>query len=146
MSGVIFYFFLGNIFYAAIALFTLDYVSDAALSSLPIKTNSFHFQLITSQANIMNIVVVFLIVISSAVLMYSFAVFATNITTNLIKIGDISYESKWYIHPKFKHVYLLLLIQNTQRSHYFQGYGIIHCRMETFTKVSTTILEIFLNC
>lgn len=51
-------------------------------------------------------------------------------------IGDAAYDSNWYDFPLELRKYIFLMIVRSQKPIDFTGFGIIHCSLENFGKVS----------
>lgn len=68
--------------------------------------------------------------------MYLPSLFATKITLKISEIGDIIYNERWYTYPNALQMYVILIIQNSQRNRYLSGFNIVYCNVETFGKVN----------
>lgn len=68
--------------------------------------------------------------------MYLLTLFATKISYEFVRIADIVYFEKWYSYKRNLQIYVLIMIQNTQRMRPMAGLQIIYCNLETFMKVS----------
>lgn len=68
--------------------------------------------------------------------MYSLTYFSTEISFEIVAIGEIIYFEKWYIYPKSLQIFVLLWIQSTQNVQYLTGLEVVYCNLETFLKVN----------
>lgn len=90
---------------------------------------------------ISNVVATFLAFASNMMTMFSLAFISSKIAFEIVGIGDIVYSEKWYEYPKNVKIFILLIIQNTQRVRYLNGLQIIYCNLETFLKVNSKNLN-----
>lgn len=81
--------------------------------------------------------------LSNMLLMYFITWFSSKASIKICEIGDIAYDTEWYMFPKLSKMYVLLLIQNTQCPYYLNGFKLIHCNLETFGRVSITISAMY---
>lgn len=61
--------------------------------------------------------------------------FSTKISFEMVRIGDIVYDTNWHLFPNSMKIYVLLLIQNTEKPKYWTGYQFIYSNLETLKKV-----------
>lgn len=57
------------------------------------------------------------------------------VTNNALKYADILFESDWYKMSNEYQKYFIIMIAETQRPIYLDGYGIIRVSLEAFTRV-----------
>lgn len=104
----------------------------------------FFFLLLTQTISIgaeLNSILMFVVIFSSGtVIMYVLTYFATIISLKISNISNVVYEEKWYKYPKLFDIYVLMLIQATQKPQYFTGYKIVYCNLETFVGVRNLLL------
>lgn len=75
-------------------------------------------------------------ILTSTSNLYFYSYAGAVITQNSLKYGDISYEGKWYKMsiPLQKH--FIIMIAETQRPAFLDGYGFIRLNLEGYMKVS----------
>lgn len=114
MKGILFFQLLSCVTNAAFALFALD----LTLGELNFDT------LITIMSTIN--------VLSST---FIYCYFADGVTSDLLEIGDIFYNSLWYKLPLREQKLLFLPIQRAQKEFRLDGFGMVYCTLETFGAV-----------
>lgn len=119
----------------AAGMFTLDLVKLYFVQFAK-KIIYFLFKLIKSRSRIDFIAINVLAFATNSVTMYLITSFATEIELNFIRIGDNIYFEEWYHYSKSLKIYVLLILQSTQRPHHLSGFQIIYCNLETFVNVS----------
>ncbi|XP_055304812.1 odorant receptor 67a-like [Sitodiplosis mosellana] len=83
-----------------------------------------------------------LYIVSSLCWPYVFCRFATHVTDQMVSIGRIAYEVNWYDSPVVWQKYLILIISRSQQKVYFTGFNLITCTLETFAKVTFSLVQI----
>lgn len=66
---------------------------------------------------------------------FIYCLYATHMTTTLLSLGTVTFQSKWYNYPIKLRPYLILMIRRSQKSFYFNGFKIIRCDLESFATV-----------
>lgn len=73
----------------------------------------------------------------------NFCLLSELITSALLKIGDVFYDSMWYRLPPRQQKLLGLAIQRGQQVFYLKGLGLIYCSLYTFFQVNLKFNVIF---
>lgn len=68
-------------------------------------------------------------------LTFAYFYLAERITTELLAIGDIFYDSAWYRLPTKYQIHLVLPIQRAGRELRFTGLGLFDCTLAVFSAV-----------
>lgn len=114
MQGVIFYQLVTCVVFIAFSLFGFDQTVRS-------------FNLNTS--------VCLLSLISAVTPTFIYCYYAESVTVDLLKIGDIFYESTWYELTYQEQKLLIPPIQRAQRVFRMNGYGLIDCSLGIFASV-----------
>lgn len=78
---------------------------------------------------------------TSAANLYLYCMAGARLTTNCIMFSDALFESNWWKMPNHLQKYFILLIAETQKPLFLEGYGIIRITLEAFTKVRPHITQ-----
>lgn len=80
-------------------------------------------------------------------LMFGYCFASECVTSDLMEIGDIFYNSPWYRLPLKQQKLLTLPIQQAQREFRLSGLGLVDCSLEVFSsvKLNTAIFGSFLS-
>lgn len=89
-----------------------------------------------SEANIDAYIFNVIAFLTNILSMYFITWFSSKISDQMEEIGKVVYCSKWYTHPKSLGIYVLLATQIVQCPLKLSGLGIVHCNLETFTRVT----------
>lgn len=61
------------------------------------------------------------------------------VTDNALKYADIIFDSDWHKIPNELQKYYIIMIGETQRPIYLDGYGLIRVSLEAFSRVRHSI-------
>lgn len=75
--------------------------------------------------------------------MYLYCFAGAIFTSNCQMFADILFDSNWFEIPNHLQKYFIVMIAQTQRPMYLEGYGLIRLSMETFGKESSIIQFLF---
>lgn len=64
---------------------------------------------------------------------------ATSATRSMTNLGDIVYNSNWYLYPEYLRKYSIMIIARSQRTIYFTGFQMVRCTLEVFQGVRIAI-------
>lgn len=94
---------------------------------------------VTDILNMMTIISIYgLVCIFTQTLFYCYL--AETVTSKLLSIGDIFYESDWYRLPVRQQQLVMLPIQRSQEEFRLSGLGLIDCSLWVFASVSCDFL------
>lgn len=82
------------------------------------------------------IVTVLNVIATSTANLYFYCFGGAVVTDNYGRFADVLFESNWYKMPNHLQKYFILMIADTQRPIYLDGYGLIRLSMEAFAKVN----------
>lgn len=85
-------------------------------------------------------IVALYIMVSAVTPTFIFCYLAECITSDLLCVGDIFYESAWYRLPAKQQTFAILLMQCSQRRFKLNGFGIVNCSMRVFLSVRWLLL------
>lgn len=69
------------------------------------------------------------------VVVYSDCYYANLVTDRTTQIADDAYSCPWYTYTTCMKKSIALLIQQSQKSFYYTGLGLMHCTLATFSMV-----------
>lgn len=117
MQSILFYQLVNCVLFSAFSLFALD----QSISTHEVDYNSF----VSLSA-----------LVSAFIPTFVYCYFAEGLTADLLKVGDIFYESKWYKLSNLEQRILILPIQRAQRVFQLNGYAFVACSLNVFLKVN----------
>lgn len=92
-----------------------------------------HFQALKNPN--LYIVTIFNVIAISVANLYLYCFGGAIVTNNCVKYADALFESNWFNMPKHFQKYFIIMIAETQKPIYLEGYGLIRLSLESFTKV-----------
>lgn len=90
--------------------------------------------MVRNGAKFEDIYVVLLGFLSNYLIMYSITLLSTLIAVKNREIGEIFHELDWIEYPVTLQNHFILIIATAQQSRFFNGYGMIVCNLQTFTR------------
>lgn len=96
----------------------------------------FNFLLLECSDNIdLQVLSSLYVMLSDIAVNFVFCLLSEQITSALLRVGDIVYNSMWYRLPTQQQVLVTLLLQRSQEIFRLRALGIIHCSLDTFSRV-----------
>lgn len=77
----------------------------------------------------------FIAVLVSGCNLFLYCFFGNRTSDNLLDLGDVFYDFKFYKFPGDLQKYLTLMIANTQEPVYYHGFNILNLNLVTFNAV-----------
>lgn len=81
--------------------------------------------------------------VSTAGNLFMFCLFGKLATDSYAKMSQCLYESNWLALPLDLRKFFILMIQNSQRSIFYHGFGFIILDLETFSRASVFLVNFF---
>lgn len=81
------------------------------------------------------------VMLSDIAMNFVFCLLSENITSDLLKIGDIVYESRWYRLRTRQQALITLILARSQELFRLRALGIIPCSLDTFSRVIIKSVE-----
>lgn len=75
---------------------------------------------------------------------FPFCFYGTTLTADLQMIGLSGYELPWYLLPRWQQRNVIFVIKYGQIQRSVEGFGIMKCNLETFLRVDSSILQLFI--
>lgn len=141
-SGVIFWLLPLDGLFMAISMYNLEHVSWTTfdLSSKERIIIAFFYSIQhQSASNLADWGIVgygIICIICASAWPFLFCYFATLASERILTVGQTTFNSNWYMFPPELQKYLILIIARSQKPVYFNGFGLVHCTLETLAKVN----------
>lgn len=126
--------FVNNIMELIIITMTLTCTLIIALSLFVVEVNCLRVETLFAFINITLIMMI----------MFTYCLLSERITSDLLEIGDVFYNSEWYRLPFKEQRLLVLPIGRAQRVFRLSGLGLITCSLAVFLTVKSFYLPLFL--
>lgn len=96
----------------------------------------FNFLLLECSENIdLQVLSSLYVMLSDIAVNFIFCLLSEQITSALLRVGDIVYNSMWYRLPTRQQVLITLSLQRSQQIFRLRALGIISCSLDTFSRV-----------
>lgn len=135
-SGTLFVQLIGGVIFMSTSIFQMEMVRLWKIQSFHNHWYNFCANLQALRNPNIYFLTVLNVLVTSVANLYLYCFAGAIISNNCLLFADALFESNWHRMPKTFQKYFIIMIAETQRPIYLEGYGIIRISLEAFTKVS----------